>query len=42
MAQLDHPNIVQFCDADQIGDTFYYAMVFVEGIDLGRFVKRTG
>lgn len=42
MAQLDHPNIVQFCDADQIGDTYYYAMEFVEGIDLGRFVQRYG
>jgi serine/threonine protein kinase len=42
MARLDHPNIVQFCDVDQIGDTFYYAMEFVEGTDLGKCVRLSG
>src|SRR5262249_41471089 len=30
MAQLAHPNIVQFCDVDQVGETFYFAMEYVE------------
>jgi serine/threonine protein kinase len=42
MARLEHPNIVQFCDADQVGDTFYYAMEYVEGTDLGKYVRLTG
>ena len=36
MARVDHPNIVQFCDTDQVGDTVYYAMEYVEGTDLGK------
>jgi serine/threonine-protein kinase len=42
MARLDHPNIVQFCDADQWKDTFYFAMEFVEGTDLGKVVRLSG
>lgn len=42
MARLDHPNIVQFCDADEVGETFYYAMEYVEGTDLGKYVRLTG
>lgn len=42
MARLEHPNIVQFCDADEIGETFYYAMEYVEGTDLGKYVRLTG
>ena len=42
MARLDHPNIVQFCDADQWKDTFYFAMEYVEGTDLGKIVRLTG
>jgi eukaryotic-like serine/threonine-protein kinase len=42
MARLDHPNIVQFCDVDQTGETFYYAMEFVEGTDLGKCVRLSG
>ena len=42
MARLDHPNIVQFCDVDQAGDTFYFAMEYVEGTDLGKYVGLTG
>jgi serine/threonine-protein kinase len=42
MAQLDHPNIVQFCDVDQAGDTFYFAMEFVDGTDLGKLVRLCG
>ncbi len=42
MARLEHPNIVQFCDTDEFGDTFYYAMEYVEGTDLGKYVRLTG
>jgi serine/threonine-protein kinase len=42
MALLDHPNIVQFCDADQAGDTFFFAMEYIEGTDLGKMVRLTG
>lgn len=42
MARLEHPNIVQFCDTDQVRDTFYYAMEYVEGTDLGKYVRLTG
>lgn len=42
MARLEHPNIVQFCDTDEVGDTFYYAMEYVEGTDLGKYVRLTG
>ena len=42
MARLEHPNIVQFCDVDQSGDTFYFAMEYVEGIDLGKHVGLGG
>lgn len=42
MARLDHPNIVQFCDADQWRDTHYFAMEYVEGTDLGKVVRLSG
>lgn len=42
MAQLDHANIVQFCDADQWQDTYYFAMEYVEGTDLGKEVRLSG
>ena len=42
MARLDHPNIVQFCDVDQADDIFYFAMEFVEGTDLGKYVRLSG
>jgi eukaryotic-like serine/threonine-protein kinase len=42
MARLDHPNIVQFCDADQFKDTFYFAMEYVEGTDMGKVVRLSG
>jgi len=41
-AQLAHPNIVQAFDAGQVGDTHFFAMEFVEGIDLARLVKESG
>jgi serine/threonine-protein kinase len=42
MARLDHPNIVQFCDADQHEDTCYFAMEYIEGIDLSKHVRLSG
>jgi serine/threonine protein kinase len=42
MARLDHPNIVQFCDADQHEATCYFAMEYVDGIDLGKQVRLSG
>ena len=42
MARLDHDNIVQFCDADQWKDSYYFAMEFVEGTDLGKVVRLSG
>jgi len=42
MARFDHPNIVQFCDADQWRDTFYFAMEYVEGTDLGKVIRLSG
>jgi serine/threonine protein kinase len=41
-ARLSHPNIVHAYDAEQIGDTHVFAMEYVEGIDLSRFVKQCG
>src|SRR5262249_2893487 len=42
MARLDHPNIVQFCDAAQFKDTFYFAMEYVDGTDMGKVVRLSG
>src|SRR5262249_4448604 len=41
-AERDPPNIVPSCDADQAGDTFYCAMEYVEGTDLGKVVGLSG
>jgi serine/threonine-protein kinase len=41
-AQLSHPNIVFAFDADQIGDTHFLAMEYVDGIGLARLVDQTG
>jgi eukaryotic-like serine/threonine-protein kinase len=42
MAQLQHPNIVQFWDVDKAGDVYYCAMEFIEGTDLGKVVRLQG
>ncbi len=41
-AQLSHPNIVVAYDADEVGDSLFFAMEYVEGIDLGRLIKESG
>jgi serine/threonine-protein kinase len=42
MTRLDHPNIVQFCDADQHEQTCFFAMEYVDGIDLAKHVRLSG
>lgn len=36
---LNHPNIVQVFDFGQVGDTFFLAMEYVEGMDVLRMLK---
>lgn len=39
---LNHPNVVRGYDADQSAAGYYFAMEFIEGIDLSRLVKQQG
>jgi serine/threonine-protein kinase len=41
-ALLSHPNIVLIYDADRSGDTYFIAMEYIDGTDLGRWVKEAG
>jgi serine/threonine-protein kinase len=41
-AQVSHPNVVLAIDADRAGDSYYIAMEYVDGIDLGKLVKGSG
>lgn len=41
-AKLNHPNIVLAYDAEQIGNTHFLTMEFVEGKDLNMLVKEKG
>jgi serine/threonine-protein kinase len=42
VTRLSHPNVIKTYDAEQVGALHYFAMEFVEGMDLDRFVQRTG
>jgi serine/threonine protein kinase len=42
ISQLSHPNIVTAFDAGQAGENQYFAMEYVEGVDLARMVKKNG
>jgi serine/threonine-protein kinase len=42
VTRLNHPNVIKTFDANQVGALHYFAMEFVEGMDLGRFVQRAG
>jgi serine/threonine-protein kinase len=42
VTRLKHPNVINTFDADQIGSLHYFAMEFVEGTDLDRYVRRHG
>ena len=41
-AQLMHPNIVLAYDAAEDGDTHFFVMEYVRGIDLAKLVRETG
>jgi serine/threonine-protein kinase len=41
-AQLTHPHIVHAFDADQAGGLYFFAMEYVQGIDLARLIKEKG
>jgi serine/threonine-protein kinase len=41
-SQLTHPNIVMTIDSDQVGDTWYMVMEYVESTDMGSLIKRLG
>ncbi|QDU96737.1 serine/threonine protein kinase [Lignipirellula cremea] len=41
-AQLDHPNIVRAYDVDNVGDTHFLVMEYVEGRDLQVIVNKEG
>jgi len=42
VTRLSHPNIIKTFDADQVGSLHYFAMEFVEGVDLDRHVRQSG
>jgi len=42
VARLDHPNIVRATDAGEADGQHYLVMEYVDGLDLGRVVKRYG
>jgi serine/threonine-protein kinase len=41
-AQLSHPNIVMAYDADEVDGTHFFAMEYVDGIDLDQLVRQAG
>jgi serine/threonine-protein kinase len=41
-ALLSHPNVVAGYDAGDVGGTYFFAMEYVEGNDLGKLVKQKG
>jgi serine/threonine protein kinase len=42
VTRLSHPNIIKTFDADRVGCLRYFAMEFVEGLDLDQYVRRSG
>jgi serine/threonine-protein kinase len=42
VTRLSHPNIIKTFDAHQVGALHYFAMEFVEGLDLDRHVRQAG
>jgi serine/threonine protein kinase len=42
VTRLSHPNVIKTYDAHQLGSFHYFAMEFVEGMDLERFVGQVG
>ncbi len=41
-AQLNHPNIIVVYDFNQVDNTYYIAMEYVDGIDLDQMVREAG
>jgi eukaryotic-like serine/threonine-protein kinase len=39
-AQLNHPNIIQVYDFGEIGEGFYIAMEYIDGVDLTKILNR--
>jgi serine/threonine-protein kinase len=42
VTRLNHPNVIKTFNAEQVGKLHYFAMEFIEGMDLDRFVQRAG
>jgi serine/threonine protein kinase len=42
VSQLDHPNLIPAYDAGPVGQSYFLAMKYIEGTDLGRLVKKGG
>src|SRR6516162_5705021 len=42
VTHLSHPNVIKTFDADQVGSMHYFAMEYVEGTDLERYVQKVG
>lgn len=42
VTRLSHPNIIKTYDATQVGVLHYFAMEFVAGMDLDRYVRQSG
>ena len=41
-SKLSHPNIVSAVEADPMNQPYMYALEYVEGVDLGRYVEENG
>src|SRR3954469_177586 len=39
-AQLTHPNIVHIYDFGKVDDYYFIAMEYVDGVDIGRLIRR--
>lgn len=42
LTRLNHPNVIKTYDAGQVGSAHYFAMEFVEGMDLAKYVEVAG
>ena len=40
--RLNHPNVIKTFDADRFGNMHYFAMEFVEGVDLAKHIAQHG
>ncbi len=42
VTRLSHPNVIKTYDANQVGRINYFAMEYVEGLDLSQYIARVG